>query len=128
MRGLTRSKSPLMPKSGKGGLMMSRSRQNMKIHRNPKQMRLSVNLVSLNKGQYFGNQNNCTNKSVMGLRTSKQNMKLPNIEETSVRQSQRTNDFWNLSKDSVKKLDLKTRIYSKPNIKKKKGNKSLREI
>ena len=102
-------------------LLISKSRQNIKVNK-PKQMRLSMNLVSLKKERIFGNQNNNTNKSVMGLRTSKQNMHLPNIEETSVRQSQRTNDFWNLSKDSVNKLDLKTRIYSKKPCQKPKGS------
>ena len=117
MRGLIRSKSPLNsnPKT-------SKFRQNTRITSKSKQMRLSVNLVSLNKGSFFNNENKSTNRSVLGLRTSKQNMRLPNIEEKSVRQSQRTNDFWNLSKDSVNQMDLKTRIYSKQNeLKKPKG-------
>jgi hypothetical protein len=79
-----------------------------------KQMRMSMNLVSLSKGPQYKQDAHSGNKSVIGLRTSKQRPKLASIEDNSVRQSQRTNDFWNLSKDSVNQLDLKTRIYSQP--------------
>lgn len=112
MRGLTRSKSPMMPKPSTS--MAGDFKAHTQMYMKSKQMRMSVNLASMNKGPQFKGELKNQNKSVLGLRTSKQRGGLKPIEDTSVRQSQRTNDFWNLSKDSVNQLDLKTRIYSKP--------------
>lgn len=94
-------------------MMSLKQRQNQKGHLKHKQMRLSVNLVSLNAGQFAANKPDCPNKSVLGFGARKHATRLTNIEEKSVRQSQQTNDFWNLSRDSVNQLDLRAKIYSK---------------
>lgn len=111
MRGLARSKSPIMTRQN--ALRTLKHRNNQKATSKLKPMRHSVNLVSLNAGHFGSSQAECPNKSVLGFGAGKHQAHLTHIEEKSVRQSQQTNDFWNLSRDSVKQLDLRARIYSK---------------
>ena len=76
-------------------------------------LRHSVNLISMKQSPFFNNENRSPNRSVLNLRNSRPNIKKNGEEQFSNRQSQKTNDFWNLSKDSTPHLDLKKRIYNK---------------